>query len=278
MYALKDILLAEHLKCWQAFVLAYKYLCKPVLSQDDVVMADGMLLKFCKNFQALYGNKEVTPNMHLHCHLKDVILDYGPIHSFWCFSFERYNGIIGSIITNNRSIELQLMRKIVTSRLLGEISLCPTYNPFFYDMASLKLTGDNVWRSNSEAPLFSSLLEYFQICEKMPLHAANWSNFSALSLPTHYKECLLDDEDLCILMEVYKAMIPYEEIIKSNLSKAIQKYGRISIYQTQFGSKIAHRSKRSTGILASWPNNDGTSILVIQCLSTEFAKSMSLRV
>ena len=140
------------------------------------------------------------------------------------------------------------MRKIVTSRLGGEISLCPTYNPFFYDiMASLKLTGDNVWRSNSEAPLFSSLLEYFQICKKMPLHAANWSNFSALSLPTHYNECLLDDEDLCILMEVYKAMILNEEIIKSNLSKAIQKYGRISIYQTQFGSKNSTSQQKIYG-------------------------------
>ena len=259
MYALKDILQTEHLKCWQAIVLACGYLSKPVLSQDDIAMADGMLLKFCKNFQALYGNEEVTPNMHLHCHLKDVILDYGPIHSFWCFSFERYNGIIGSIITNKRSIELQLMRKIVTSRLFGEISLCPTYNPFFHEiMASLKLTGDNVWQNNSVTPLFSSFLEYFQICEKMPLHAANWSNLSALSLPSHYKESLLDDEDLCTLLEVYKAMIPDEEIIKSNLSKVIQKYGTVSIYQTQFGSKIAHRSKRSTGILASWPNNDGT--------------------
>ncbi len=70
MYALKDILQAEHLKCWQAFVLACSYLCKPVLSQGDIVVADGMLLKFCINFEALYGNNAVTPNMHLHCHLK----------------------------------------------------------------------------------------------------------------------------------------------------------------------------------------------------------------
>ena len=259
VYALKDILQAEHLKCWQVFVLACGYLCKPVLSQDDIVMADGMLLKFCRNFQALYGIKAVTPNMHLHWHLKDVILDYGPIHSFWCFSFERYNGIVGSIITKNRSIELQLMRKIVTSRLLGEISLCATYNPFFHDiMASLKLTGEDVWQNDCEMPSFSNFLEYFQICEKMPLHAANWSNLSALSLPTHYKESLLDDDDLCILLEVYKAMIPNVEIIKSNLSKTITKYGTVSIYQTQFGSKMAHRSKRSTGVLASWPNSDGS--------------------
>ena len=33
----------------------------------------------------------VTPNMHLHCHLKSCVLDYEPLHGFWCFSFERYN-------------------------------------------------------------------------------------------------------------------------------------------------------------------------------------------
>ena len=118
--------------------------------------------------------------------------------------------------------------------------------PFFHDiMASLKLTGEDVWQNDCEMPSFSNFLEYFQICEKMPLHAANWSNLSALSLPTHYKESLLDDDDLCILLEVYKAMIPNVEIIKSNLSKTITKYGTVSIYQTQFGSKMAHRRKRS---------------------------------
>lgn len=42
--------------------------------------------------------------MHLHGHLKDVILDYGPVQEFWCFPFERYN----MILVSNQQIIVQL--------------------------------------------------------------------------------------------------------------------------------------------------------------------------
>ena len=111
MYALKGVIGETHLQCWQTFVLACKYLCRKTISHIDLQRADLLLLKFCKEVEKLYGKKAVTPNMHLHCHLKEIITDHGPIHSFWCFSFERYNGIMGSVFTNKRSLELQLMRK-----------------------------------------------------------------------------------------------------------------------------------------------------------------------
>jgi hypothetical protein len=56
--------------------------------------------------------------MHLHLHLKKCILDHGPAHSFWCFSFERYNGLLGSFHTNQKNIEIQLMRKFISSQML----------------------------------------------------------------------------------------------------------------------------------------------------------------
>ena len=62
------------------FVLGCRYMCKSVLTEADVIRGDGLLLKFCKKFEALYGQQSVTPNMHLHCHLKECVLDYGPIH------------------------------------------------------------------------------------------------------------------------------------------------------------------------------------------------------
>ena len=49
--------------------------------------------------------------MHLHCHLKDIILDYGPVQEFWLFSFERYNGIFGNQATNNRAIEETVLQR-----------------------------------------------------------------------------------------------------------------------------------------------------------------------
>lgn len=48
--------------------------------------------------------------MHMHLHLKDMILDYGPVYGFWLFSYERYNGILEQQPTNNCSIEIQLIR------------------------------------------------------------------------------------------------------------------------------------------------------------------------
>ena len=34
--------------------------------------------------------------------------------NFWCFSFERFNGIIGNEPTNNKSIEVQLMKQFLS--------------------------------------------------------------------------------------------------------------------------------------------------------------------
>ena len=49
----------------------------------------------------------------MHAHLADCIKDYGPLSSFLLFSFERYNGLLGDISTNNQSIELQVMNRFI---------------------------------------------------------------------------------------------------------------------------------------------------------------------
>ena len=47
--------------------------------------------------------------------MKECRYDYGPVYSFWLFSFERLNGIMGSYPTNNQSVEVQLMNKHLRS-------------------------------------------------------------------------------------------------------------------------------------------------------------------
>ena len=113
LYCLHNIIPSQHLECWRLFVLASRLFCKSCLSDDDIKLADGLLLRFCKEFQSLYGADSVTPNIHLHAHLVDCIRDYGPMSSFWLFSFERFNGILGDELTNNRSIEVQLMDRFM---------------------------------------------------------------------------------------------------------------------------------------------------------------------
>ena len=74
----------------------------PVLSKTDLLKADLLFVKFGERFEQLYGKKAVTPNMHLHCHLKECVIDCGPVHAFWCFSFEQFNGILGAMQVNGR--------------------------------------------------------------------------------------------------------------------------------------------------------------------------------
>jgi len=104
-------------------VLACKYLCQPIITKTELDIADRLFIKFGKTVETLYGEESITPNMHLHGHLKEVILDHGPITGFWCFSFERFNGILGSTTTNNISVELQLMRRFMVSRYFTQLKL-----------------------------------------------------------------------------------------------------------------------------------------------------------
>jgi len=131
LFVLNGLLPEEHMQCWQAFVLACKFLTRPVITTLELQKADLMLLQFCKTFEQLYGKSKVKPNMHLHGHLKECVSDYGPIYNFWCFSFERFNGILSSFKTNNRCIEIQLMRKLLSDHFISSTSLPNEFEEVF---------------------------------------------------------------------------------------------------------------------------------------------------
>ena len=74
-------------------------------------------MKNCWNFVSSlkhYGNEYCTPNMHLHAHIKDCILDFGPISAFWAFPLERFNGILESFSKNWVKPEDQIMKKFIS--------------------------------------------------------------------------------------------------------------------------------------------------------------------
>ena len=74
-----------------------------MLTMEEAEQGHDLLVKFCIEFERLYGIEKVTPNMHMHTHLVECIKDLGAVYAFWLFSFERYNGILGNYRTNYRS-------------------------------------------------------------------------------------------------------------------------------------------------------------------------------
>ena len=130
LLSMRDIFTGPHMECWRHFVLACRLLVHFEITHTNVSLADGMLLQFCKRVERLYGKAAITPNMHLHCHLKECIIDFGPIHGFWCFAFERYNGILGEIPNNNRSIEVQVMNRFIRDNALTSYPFPDMFNEF----------------------------------------------------------------------------------------------------------------------------------------------------
>ena len=129
LLTLRGFLLGDDLECWRHFVLACRILTKNSLSQTEVVLADA-LLQFCKQTESLYGKGVITPNMHMHCHIRSCIEVYGPVHGFWLFAFERYNGILGRV-PNNRSIEMQVMNRFSIDGVLRRTELPSEYRKEF---------------------------------------------------------------------------------------------------------------------------------------------------
>ena len=155
---LKPILPSSHYHCWCLFVDACRLLCSRAISHDGLEKMDSLILRFCRMFEQLYGAQACTPNLHLHCHLKQCLLDFGPAGSFWAFPFERLNGILGSVPTNHQAIETQLMRKFSSNQQTvhalknsGDNSLQQLFQPFVNSKGSLK------HEQTPELPLLSSL-------------------------------------------------------------------------------------------------------------------------
>ena len=61
--------------------------------------------------------------MHLSLHLMDCLLDYGPVHGFRCFPFERFNGLLGTYPTNKINVEVQMMNKFIRHQSVKKMAL-----------------------------------------------------------------------------------------------------------------------------------------------------------
>jgi len=95
------------------FVRACFLLVPRIINNDALNEAHIRLLSVAKLIEAHYGPEFITPNIHLSLHITQCCRDYGPLCSFWCFSFERMNGILGEFL-----MQLFLQSLLVDDNLL----------------------------------------------------------------------------------------------------------------------------------------------------------------
>ena len=254
MYCLKDVFPDHHLHYWQSFVLACRLLCKPCITKADLIAADCKLLHFVKEYEKINGELSISPNMHLHLHLKECVENYGSIYGFWLFSFERYNGILGSYHTNNKTVEIQIMRKFMTSGILANIqySLPNEYWDFFLSNCVTQLESNGI---SGETILRSQLM----MASTGPLHGKEsvWTDLTSICFEKSYKLASLDQDELNALRSVYSSLYP--EVIEASLHLAslYKKYKSLSVRGERYGSTIGFRLCPYARVIASWCGENG---------------------
>ena len=246
---LKGVLPDEHLRCWLLYVRACCILGNRILTNSNINTADQMLLAFCKKFEQLYGKEHCMPNMYLHLHLQECLLDYGPAHSFWCFSFERYNGLFGSYHTNQKNIEVQIMRKFINSQMLlnGRSHMCPEFlevmqpaakhipSQVLNDMACFNLLN----KSTAKLPGIS-----FEV-----------DHTTALLPPLCTR--VFSSDFVKILEQLYKHLYP--DWVITSISPFYTLSGGAALCGEVLGSNLNATSNRSAStVMAYWPDIHGT--------------------
>ena len=275
VFALKNILEDEHYSCWCTFVSACRLLLKAQLTQETVEQAHSNLVLFCRQFENLYGAERYTPNMHMSCHLKDCMLDYSVLSAFWCFPFERMNGILKGMKKSWVSPEKQMFSKFINLQSLS-IFTTKEHNS---DFLSLLNTENVISCSDDEAG--SSSVGQSQVSDEFTIEMianqnCDVSSIIAIKQPYQVLACPLYEKSLSdveyeILSEMYATLYPYVAI--HWISRFYRETKRLVINGEEILS-LQSQSDRSAMITAKWQGRNGIDVLaqepngvgIIRCL------------
>ena len=251
-FALHGVVDTPHLSCWSYLVDTCMLLCQPIVSVSNINQAHIFLVEFCKLFQTLYGTECCTPNMHMSLHLKECMLDFGPFPAFWCFAFERYNGVLEGIRKSWISPEKQMFLKFTDMQRLkyfsDSLQNCDDF---------LALVRDHIIHSNvSEncGSLGQTMSEDILMMQSLNNISCGVSQIDAKvksyqQLVPPFKEKYFTDSELQCLKEMYQLLYPETNF---EVSRYYKQYKKIKIHQVGYISQQS-RSQRSSIIAAKWP-------------------------
>ena len=98
---------------------AIRILLRRQLTDPDINDADALIREYCTELisvcphliqikasdklvsSQLYGSSVIKPNHHYATHISECVRNFGPLHDFWTFLYERLNKVLKSYKTNN---------------------------------------------------------------------------------------------------------------------------------------------------------------------------------
>eukprot|EP00111_Clytia_hemisphaerica_P009347 TCONS_00027435-protein len=260
IYALKGIIPEADLECWRLFVIACTYLCARVITLEDIELADTFLLRFCRRFQRLYTSDRVTPNIHLHGHLKECLQEFGPVYSFWLFSFERYNGLLGDLPNNKKNIECQIMKRFLRDH---QVMNFHDQNQVDNDFHELKRLSCDLMNRNTNRGTLNDQLSSDYIPHMM--HRSRnfdfqnqkcWMELDYFRFSRKLQPYTLNEEEFRMLKMTYSSLYPtdYHNLLVPQTSWKTTEL----VYGENLLGSVKSRSHKSSYVSAFWASSDGS--------------------
>ena len=246
---LKDLLPPDDFRCRKCFVRSCVIISSYSIRESDIRTAHLFLGQFCRQFERLYGKESCTFNMHLHLHLKKILLDFGPAHASWCYAFERYNGILGSYFTNNRSIEPQIMQRFSEHQAIYSEDIA------FEQFKSI-LPHNQQQEDRSRTISNSFFLLHYSNDPLETIETFAWIKDmnAVLPLPPYFEE-VFSTEEADQLSNLYHQLYLNQGITPSEILVTHYKFGRVLFAGDLIGSNMPGRNSNSSAVvMAYWPN------------------------
>ena len=263
-----DLLKDDDRKILSYFVRACNILVCRIVSKSGLEEAHECLLSMVKLVERSYGPEKITPNMHLCLHICECALDYGPLYAFWCYSFERMNGLLGSLQSSNRNIEPELLKIVQNYSYNDEISSYAGENQYLSECLPDIAHKEKVSSLAHDDDF--DLMKYFEFLS-MSKNVKEKAGIGSEPFPGAFlkpkKEVILKQDILELLIKYYNgAYENYSFVGLSDIHNAlpeaiavlptVTKFGRLRIGAEVIGSTFSARHIRSANILSQFVLDD----------------------
>lgn len=108
---IRNVVSAENFKLFVSLCIGVRILCSPLHHMKHNEYAKQLLIYFAKTFGSLYGEDQISYNVHALIHLADDVKNLGPLDRFSAFKFENALGKLKKLIRSpNKPLEQVIHR------------------------------------------------------------------------------------------------------------------------------------------------------------------------
>lgn len=86
------------------------------ISNEDIEEAETLLRLFVSLVEKLYGDRQLTYNVHMLLHLGLCVKRWGPLWAWSAFPFESFNGFLSRIVHGSKHIGQELINNIIIAQ------------------------------------------------------------------------------------------------------------------------------------------------------------------